>query len=175
VFHPLSDVIGGPAVVETIARESVPASARAGIRLDNAAGAGATNRLSPRAVVELTHALEQELAHHALALSDVLPVSGIDAGTLHERLDDATTRGTVVGKTGTYGSVGASALAGIVETQRWGRVTFAILNRDVPVAQARARQDAFLRALVADAGARPLAYRLDPVPTMAAARLAVGR
>ena len=174
VFHPLSEVIGGAAVVEAIARESVPASVREGIVIDNAAGAGTTNRLSPRAAVELVHALEQELRRHGLGLSDVLPVAGIDVGTLHDRLDDATTRGAVVGKTGTYGSVGASALAGVVWTRRWGHVTFAILNRDVPVPQARARQDAFVRAVVADAGSRPLAYRLDPVPTMAAAQLAVG-
>jgi D-alanyl-D-alanine carboxypeptidase/D-alanyl-D-alanine-endopeptidase (penicillin-binding protein 4) len=171
VFHPLSDVIGGPATVEAIARESVPEPARTGIQLDNAAGAGTTNRLSPRAAVELMHALEQELRRHAFGLSDVLPVAGIDAGTLHERFDDGVVRGTVVGKTGTYGSVGACALAGVADTQRWGRVTFAILNQNVPVQQARERQDAFLRALVADAGAQPRAYRPDSVPTVAAATL----
>jgi D-alanyl-D-alanine carboxypeptidase/D-alanyl-D-alanine-endopeptidase (penicillin-binding protein 4) len=174
VFHPFSDTIGGPAVVESIARESVPAPARAGIQLDNAAGAGKTNRLSPRAAVELILALERELARHGLGLSDVLPVAGVDAGTLSERLDDVTTRGTVIAKTGTYGDVGASALAGVIDTRRWGRVSFAILNRNVPVPQARERQDALVRALVADAGGQPRAYRPDPLPTMAAATLAVG-
>ena len=56
-----------------------------------------------------------------------------------------------------------------------GRVTFAVLDRGVPVPQARERQDAFVRALVADAGGRALAYRPDPVPAMTAATLAVGR
>jgi D-alanyl-D-alanine carboxypeptidase len=108
-------------------------------------------------------------------LSDVLPVAGVDAGTLRERLDDATTRGTVIGKTGTYGDVGASALAGVIDTRRWGRVTFAILNRNVSVLQARERQDAFVRAVIADAGGRATVYRPDPIPTMATATLAVGR
>jgi len=175
VFHPLSQVIGGPAEVQKIAVESVPPDARAGIHIENAAGAGTTNRLSPRAAVELIAALERELATHHLTLTDVLPVAGIDAGTLHDRLDDPVTRATLVGKTGTYGDVGASALAGVVYTQRWGRVTFAVLDRGVPVPQARAHQDAFVRALVADAGGRALAYRPDPVPAMTAATLAVGR
>jgi len=174
VFHPLSDVIGGPAVVQAIAIESVSPAARGGIRLDNAAGAGKTNRLSPRAVVELIGALDLELARHRLALTDVLPVAGVDAGTLRERLDDPATRATVVGKTGSYGDVGASALAGVAQTERWGRVTFAILDHGVPVPEARQRQDAFLRALIADAGGRTLAYRPDPVPAMAAATLAAG-
>jgi len=175
VFHPLSDVIGGPAAVQAIAVESVPPAVRAGIRIENGAGAGTTNRLSPRAAVELIAALERELATHHLVLTDVLPVAGVDAGTLRDRLDDPVTRATVVGKTGTYGDVGASALAGVVYTQRWGRVTFAVLDRGVPVPQARERQDAFVRALIADAGGKALAYRPDPVPAMTAATLAVGR
>jgi hypothetical protein len=61
-----------------------------------------------------------------------------------------------------------------VDTQRWGRVTFAVLNHNVAVPQARERQDAFVRALVADAGGRARAYRPDPIPAMAAATLTVG-
>jgi D-alanyl-D-alanine carboxypeptidase/D-alanyl-D-alanine-endopeptidase (penicillin-binding protein 4) len=175
VFHPLSQAIGGPEAVEAVARESVPEAARAGIELDNAAGAGTTNRLSPRAAVELTDALARELARHDLVLADVLPVAGVDTGTLRERLTDAATRGTVVAKTGTFGSVGACALAGVVETRRWGRVTFAVLNHGVPVPDARARQDAFVRAIVADAGGVVVDYRPDPLPTVAAATLAVGQ
>jgi D-alanyl-D-alanine carboxypeptidase/D-alanyl-D-alanine-endopeptidase (penicillin-binding protein 4) len=175
VFHPLSNTIGGPSVVEAVARESVSDAARAGIHLDNAAGAGTTNRLSPRAAVELTDALARELRTHDLALSDVLPVAGVDTGTLRERLTDVQTRGTVVAKTGTYGSVGACALAGVVETRRWGRVTFAVLNHNVPALEARARQDAFVRAIVADAGGVVVDYRPDALPTVAAATLDVGQ
>jgi D-alanyl-D-alanine carboxypeptidase len=152
----------------------VSAAARDGVRLDNAAGAGTTNRLSPRAAVELTAALERELGRHGLGLADVLPVAGIDAGTLRERFDDPATQGAVVGKTGTYGDVGACALAGVASTERFGRVTFAILNRGVPVPEARASQDAFLRAVLADAGGRAIAYQPDRQAPLAAATLAVG-
>jgi D-alanyl-D-alanine carboxypeptidase/D-alanyl-D-alanine-endopeptidase (penicillin-binding protein 4) len=158
VFHQFSDTIGGPARVEAVARSVVGPEQSGEIRLDNGAGAGTTNRLSPRVTVAILDALAAELAGHGLDLTDVLPVSGIDAGTLRDRLDDGGLRGALVGKTGTYGSVGACALAGVVATQRWGRVTFAILNRDVAVPEARRRQDAFVRALVAEAGVGTLGY-----------------
>jgi len=164
VFHPLSDRIGGPAEVERIARASVPAEQHAEVLLSNGAGAGTTNRLSPRAVVEITDALARELARHRLDLVDVLPVSGMDPGTLRARLDGPGERGVVVGKTGSYGSVGASALAGVVSTERFGRVTFAVLNRDVAVPEARSRQDAFVRAILAAGGAKPLDYT-SPAPS----------
>ena len=164
VFHVLSDAIGGPERVEAVARSVVPPEQRGEILLENAAGAGTTNRLSPRAAAGILDALAAELARHGLALVDVLPVAGIDAGTLRDRLNDGALRGTVVGKTGTYGSEGACALAGVVATRRWGRVTFAILNRGVAVPEARRRQDAFVRALIAEGGAGTLGYETAPPP-----------
>jgi D-alanyl-D-alanine carboxypeptidase len=164
VFHLLSDRIGGPAEVQRIARASVPVEEREEIILTNGAGAGTTNRLSPRATVELLDVLAGELRTHHLDLVDVLPVSGIDPGTLRERLDGPGERGVVVGKTGTYGSLGASALAGVVSTERFGRVTFAVLNHGVDVPEARRRQDAFVRALIAAGGSRRLDYH-GPMPS----------
>jgi len=158
VFHLLAAEVGGVGVVETVARSVVPPAWADEIQIDNGAGAGTTNRLSPRATVAIIDALARELAERDLDLTDVLPVAGRDVGTLRVRLDETPVRGAVVGKTGTYGSVGACALAGVVRTRRWGRVTFAILNRDVPVPAARRRQDALVRALVADAGAVPFPY-----------------
>jgi D-alanyl-D-alanine carboxypeptidase/D-alanyl-D-alanine-endopeptidase (penicillin-binding protein 4) len=160
VFHPFSDRIGGPREVERIVHESVPAGVRSQIVIDNAAGAGKTNRLSPRATVAIIDALERELASHGLGLLDVLPVNRLDAGTLRERLTPAT----VVGKTGTIGSIRASALAGVVRTERWGRVTFAILNRGVDVPVAQKRQDGFVEALLREGRAIPWDYRRNPAP-----------
>lgn len=171
VFHRLADAVGGVEVVERSARAVVPPEWAPEIRLDNGAGAGTTNRLSPRATVLVIDALARVLAEHELDLADVLPVAGVDLGTLHVRLDDPPIRGAIVGKTGTYGSLGACALAGVAWTQRWGRVTFAILNRDVPVPEARRRQDALLRALLADAGARPFPYAPPSRPMVLAAQI----
>jgi D-alanyl-D-alanine carboxypeptidase/D-alanyl-D-alanine-endopeptidase (penicillin-binding protein 4) len=160
VFHPFSERIGGPHEVERIVRESVPEGMRSQIVIDNAAGAGKTNRLSPRATVAIIDALERELAPHRLSLLDVLPVNRVDAGTLRERLAPAM----VVGKTGTIGSLRASALAGVVRTERWGRVTFAILNRGVAVPVAQKRQDGFVEALLREGRGIPWDYRRNPAP-----------
>ncbi len=166
IIHPLSDRVGGPAAVEKLARASVPSELASEIVITNAAGAGETNRLSPRAAVAIYHALDRELESHGLELPDVLPVAGRDRGTLMRRFDSAGLRGAVVGKTGTYGSLGASSLAGVARTKRWGDVTFAILNRDVPVAEARRRQNAFVTAMLKDAGPLPWSYEPRPSPIL---------
>lgn len=161
VFHPLSETIGGPQAVETITRERLPSSARGEIVVDNAAGAGLTNRMSPRAAVFLIAALQKEAAEHGLRLTDLLPVAGVDAGTLRDRVPAGEPAGALVGKTGTYGSIGVSSLAGVVKTRKYGHVTFAVLNKGLPVAAARDRQDAFVR-VVMDAGeAERLPYEPD--------------
>jgi len=165
VFHFASDTIGGPTVVATMARAAVPAAMRGEIIITNAAGAGTENRISPRAAVALIDAMAHELARHGHDLTAVLPVSGIDPGTLHDRLLAAPAgRGVVVGKTGTYGSEGASALAGALHTTRFGTVTFAVLNHNVPVPEARRRQDAFVTKLAAATGAEPWPYTTAATP-----------
>jgi len=159
VFHLVAPAIGGPAVVEATARAHVPAAWRGEIVIDNGAGAGEHNRLSPRVVVALLDALAACLHEHGKSLTDVLPVSRMDPGTLEERpAGDPPLPGTIVGKTGTFGSQGASALAGVLRTQKYGTVTFAVLHHGVPVPAARKRQDAFVRALIAAVGAEPWPY-----------------
>jgi D-alanyl-D-alanine carboxypeptidase/D-alanyl-D-alanine-endopeptidase (penicillin-binding protein 4) len=156
VFHLAADAIGGPRAVEERARARVPPEMGAEIVIENGAGAGTANRLSPRAVVALLGALASDLARDGRDLTAVLPVSGIDPGTLEQRVLEL--RGVIVGKTGTFGSVGASALAGALRTPRYGVVLFAVLNHGVAVPEARARQDAFVRALVAATAAEPWSY-----------------
>lgn len=159
VFHLVSDKIGGPEAVEAIARAHVPPDVRDEILITNGAGGGTTNRISPRAAVAILNALRAELRGHGLGLTDALPVSGYDPGTLEHRLIDASgRRGIVVGKTGTFGSVGASALAGVLRTTRYGDVTFAVLNSWLPVPAAREHQDHFVRALAAATDAQPWSY-----------------
>ena len=169
VFHLASDRIGGPAVVQQVARGHLPPTMRDEVVIDNAAGGGETNRLSPRAAVALLRALDAQLARDRLSLVDALPVSGMDHGTLEERMIEQ--RGMVVGKTGTFGSVGASALVGMVRTRRWGPVTFAILDSWLPVREARRRQDAFVRALLAEGGGIPWSYRPSRSPPFTDASL----
>ena len=172
VFHLASDAIGGPGTVTATARAAVPTDVRDEIVLTNGAGAGTENRLSPRATVALLDALRRTLASMGRDLTAVLPVSGIDPGTLRERLLAAPAgRGIVVGKTGTYGSQGASALAGVLRTTRYGLVTFAVLNHGIAVPEARARQDAFVARLAAELGAEPWPYATAAAPAFDQARV----
>lgn len=172
IFHPLTRQIGGPAAVERRTRAAIDPSLRDEVVIENSAGAGKTNRISPRAAVAILDALAKELARHDLDLTDVLPVAGIDAGTLSDRFDSPELRGVVVGKTGTFGSLGASALAGAAHTRAHGLVTFAILNRDVPVPEARRRQDAFVKAVLREAGGIPWKHAAAAKPPFAEAEVA---
>ena len=156
VLHFASDTIGGPHVVEAMAREVVPPGLRGEITIDNGAGGGKTNRISPRAAVAILRALDRHARSIGHDVTQILPVSGVDPGTLQERLLDR--RRFVVGKTGTFGSEGASALVGLLRSPRYGTVAFAVLNHGVAVPAARAKQDAFVRALIDAVGAEPWPY-----------------
>lgn len=172
VFKPLADAAGGAGAVEALARSTVPAKMRDEIKLGDGAGTDARNRLSPRAAVEILRALEQELLRTGHRLVDILPVAGIDAGTLHDRLNAPDQAGRVVGKTGTFGDYGASALIGAMPTRDHGTVYFAILNHGVPVPVARRRQDRFVAALLARLPGLRWDYQPDPRPAIARALLA---
>jgi serine-type D-Ala-D-Ala carboxypeptidase/endopeptidase (penicillin-binding protein 4) len=173
IFAPFAAAAGGAAAVQTLARSVVPEEMRSEIILGDGAGADPTNRLSPRAAVKLLRALEQELAKSGHALYDILPVAGIDDGTLHERLNEPGEAGHVLGKTGTFGDYGASALIGAIRTGNRGTVYFAILNHNIPVPQARRRQDRFVRYLLSQFHTTPWSYQRDPRPAITRAEVAI--
>ena len=171
IFKPLADAAGGAEAVQTLARAAVPESMRAEITLVDGAGTDARNRLSPRAAVKLLRALELELQRSGHTLVDILPVAGVDEGTLRERLNGPNESGRIVGKTGTFGDYGASALAGAIRTTDRGTVYFAILNHGVPVPLARKRQDAMVRALLAHLHTVPWVYVPDARPAISRAEV----
>jgi D-alanyl-D-alanine carboxypeptidase/D-alanyl-D-alanine-endopeptidase (penicillin-binding protein 4) len=171
VFHALSDQIGGPTAVEAMVRKHLPPGWQSEVTITNAAGAGETNRLSARAAVAILWKLRRQLRDHGHDLPGVLPVNGHDAGTLKNRLVETSYRGRIAGKTGTFGSVGATALAGVLRTPRYGYVAFAVLNSWIPVPEARQRQDAFLRALIDATHAEPWDYVRDDKAIYAEARV----
>jgi len=169
VFKPLADAAGGAATVQELARSLLPSTMRAEITLGDGAGTDPRNRLSPRAAVKILRALEQELRLTDHSLVDVLPVAGFDPGTLQDRLNGAGESGCVVGKTGTFGEYGASALIGALRSRDHGTVYFAILNHGIPVPEARRRQDRLVRVLFERLQAQPWTYQRD---TRAAVALA---
>lgn len=169
VFHLLSERIGGPQAVEALMRKHLSPALHSEITITNAAGAGESNRLSPRAAVAILWELRKHLRAHGKDLPSVLPVNGLDAGTLKNRLSEDPYRGRIAGKTGTFGSVGASALVGVLRTAKYGDVAFAVLNSWVPVPEARRRQDVFLRALIDATDAKPWDYVPNENPISAEA------
>jgi D-alanyl-D-alanine carboxypeptidase/D-alanyl-D-alanine-endopeptidase (penicillin-binding protein 4) len=171
IIKSFADAAGGIAAVEAVARGAVPAEMRSEITLGDGAGTDPSNRLSPRVAVKLLRALEKELAVSGHTLPDILPVAGVDDGTLHDRLNGAGEAGHVVGKTGTFGDYGASALIGAIPTTDRGTVYFAILNHGVPVPQARLRQDRFVRTLLMRLHSIPWNYQRDPRPAIARAQV----
>ena len=174
VFQLLSDRIGGPQAVEALAREHLSPALRSEITITNAAGAGELNRLSPRAAVAILWELRKQLLSHGKDLPSVLPVNGLDDGTLKRRLIEDAYRGRIVGKTGTFGSVGASALVGVLRTAKYGHVAFAMLNSWLPVPEARRRQDMFLRALIDATDAKPWDYVSNEKPIFTEAIVKAG-
>ena len=100
-------------------------------------------------------------------------MAGIDAGTLQKRLDGADEAGHVIGKTGTFGDYGASALVGALSTSDRGTIYFAILNHGVPVPEARQRQDRFVRVLLSRLPTKAWTYDPDPRPAVARALVQV--
>ena len=173
IIKPFADAAGGPTAVEALARGAVPEAMRSEIILGDGAGTDPSNRLSPRAAVKLLRALEAELAKSGHALYDILPVAGVDTGTLHDRLNSPQQAGRVVGKTGTFGDYGASALIGAIGTTDRGTVYFAILNHGVPVPQARKRQDQFVGVLLEHLHSVPWNYVRDARPAVARAEVEV--
>ena len=173
IIKPFADAAGGAPAVEALARSTVPPEMSSEITLGDGAGTDPRNRLSPRAAVKLLRALEKELAGSGHVLPDILPVAGVDDGTLRDRLNGPGEAGHVVGKTGTFGDYGASALIGAIPTTDRGTVYFAILNHGVPVPQARLRQDKFVRALLVRLHSVPWSYQRDIRPAVARAEVLV--
>jgi D-alanyl-D-alanine carboxypeptidase len=131
------------------------------ISMATTSGLGA-NRITPRAMMTILRGLRTELRKHKLALSDVLPVAGIDPGTLEDRYTDPTARGSVIGKTGTLIRTdgGASSLVGQMNTKSGRVVLFVILNQRGSVPRFRYNQDEIVSAIQRTLGGpAPFSYK----------------
>jgi D-alanyl-D-alanine carboxypeptidase/D-alanyl-D-alanine-endopeptidase (penicillin-binding protein 4) len=159
IFTSFAAAAGGIGAVQANIRATLPDGWGEELLLGDGAGAHRANRMSPRATVAILRTLQRDLSPYGYDLADVLPVAGVDDGTLRHRIAGPSERGIVVAKTGTYGSYGACSLAGAFQTERHGLVYFAILNRNVPIEAARRKQDAFVRALLATLGGLPWPYQ----------------
>ncbi|MDX2255081.1 MAG: D-alanyl-D-alanine carboxypeptidase [Pseudanabaenaceae cyanobacterium bins.39] len=119
----LAQQLGGGAQVAKIAA-SVTGMPTSEIKLINGSGLGQANQISPRATVAIMMALSDRAQIEGLTLADLFPSSTCNCGTIEGR--SLMPKGAIV-KTGTLSDV--SALAGIVQTEKYGAVWFAIVNR----------------------------------------------
>lgn len=135
------------------------------VRLASTSGLG-VNRVSPRTMMKVYLALREELAKAKLVPSDILPVAGVDPGTLQKRYTSPTARGSVVGKTGTLGRTdgGVSALVGEMRAQNGETLLFVIFNRRGSPWRFRQEQDTLVGSLQwARGGPAPFAYTPHPL------------
>jgi D-alanyl-D-alanine carboxypeptidase/D-alanyl-D-alanine-endopeptidase (penicillin-binding protein 4) len=155
----LGDNLGGAAGVQHFLISKV-GLAPSEVRLSSTSGLG-INRLSPRSMMKVYRALLKELAKHNLSPADIMPVAGIDPGTLQKRYTFGYSRGSVIGKTGTLGRTdgGASALAGQMRTRSGETLLFIIFNQRGNVARFREAQDRLVSEIqFARGGPAPFAY-----------------
>lgn len=117
------------------------------VKVDSTSGLGNVS-ITPEAMMSVLRALIAELKQHDLRLQDILPVAGIDEGTLQHRFTEPNRSGTVVAKTGTHirNQGGISALVGETQTAQ-GPLLFVILNRHGNVPRFREKQNELVESI----------------------------
>lgn len=158
----LGEMVGGPYAVARLVQQHAGVSPYE-FSIQTSSGLG-INRVTPNAMMKLLRALRSDLAQNKMTFADIMPVAGVDKGTLENRFDSDFSTGSVVGKTGTLGNTdgGVSALAGEINT-RGGRFLFVIFNQRGNVARFRAFQNNYVSLIQGQfGGASPMGY--DPIP-----------
>jgi D-alanyl-D-alanine carboxypeptidase/D-alanyl-D-alanine-endopeptidase (penicillin-binding protein 4) len=139
----LGDMLGGPYAIARIVQQDT-GSLPSEFYIQTASGLG-INRVTPASMMKLLRVFRNELARYRMTFADIMPVAGLDNGTLEGRFANDYSRGSVVGKTGTLGRTdgGASALAGEIST-RDGRFLFVIFNMHGGMAKFRGFQNNYI-------------------------------
>lgn len=129
VSERLGDTVGGTMAVERIVQQEARIAPEE-FQISTSSGLG-INRVTPRAMMRLFRALHGELSKYKMSITDVLPVAGVDEGTLKNRFTDFRSRGSVIGKTGTLPNSdgGVSSLVGQLATARGEMLFFVIFNQ----------------------------------------------
>ncbi len=158
----LATHVGGPAGVRSflVARLGLPFEAT---YISHGSGLD-VNRLTPRDTVRVLRALVERLYGYRLRPEDVLPIAGIDSGTLAGRFAEAQFAGSVLAKTGTLHDTddGVAALAGVMNTRSCGALLFTVYDmaEGRRVLQLRRVQDDLLKGLITECGgSTPIATR----------------
>lgn len=161
----LGDMVGGPYAVARLVHQHAGVSPYE-FSIQTASGLG-INRVTPSAMMKLLRALRKDLSAYRMSFADIMPVAGIDKGTLENRFDSDFSTGSVVGKTGTLGQTdgGASSLAGEINT-RAGKLLFVIFNQRGSVSRFRSFQNNYVALIQGQfGGAAAMAYNEIPLNT----------
>lgn len=160
VAEVVGDAVGGPAEIQgfLVNKLGIPES---DVFISRASGLD-FNRITPEGAIKVLRALIGLLDKHSLKPEDIMPVAGVDSGTLRSRLFDDDVRGAIVAKTGTLASLdgGVSTLVGIAHTKSGGALLFAIFDCDGSVRGYRRLQDSLLEEVVQEEGGGVQACRL---------------
>jgi serine-type D-Ala-D-Ala carboxypeptidase/endopeptidase (penicillin-binding protein 4) len=154
----LGDLVGGPFAVARIVQQNT-GTQPSDFYLQSSSGLG-INRVTPASMMRLLRVLRNDLGRYRMSFADIMPVAGIDKGTLEGRFDSDFAEGSVVGKTGTLGNTdgGVSALAGEMNT-RGGRLLFVIFNQRGSVSRFRSFQNLYVSTIQGQfGGAAPITY-----------------
>jgi D-alanyl-D-alanine carboxypeptidase/D-alanyl-D-alanine-endopeptidase (penicillin-binding protein 4) len=159
----LGDMVGGAYAVARIVQLNgqIPPEE---FYLQTSSGLG-NNRVTPRAMMKLLRVLRSDLERNKMNFTDIMPVAGIDKGTLEGRFDTDFAKGSVVGKTGTLGNTdgGVSSLAGEVQTKN-GKLLFVVFNQRGGVQRFRSFQNSLISLIQGQlGGALPLGYNIVPL------------
>ena len=157
----IGDSLGGPEPV----RQQLIKTLHLGpddLRIATLSGLG-VNRISPRVMMKVYRALLAELKKHRLSPSSIMPVAGIDPGTLEDRFTGLPWRGSVIAKTGTLMRTdgGASSLVGQLRSANGETLLFVIMNQRGSVSRFRENQD-YLVMLVQNTRGGPKAFEYKP-------------
>lgn len=132
------------------------------IKLASLSGLG-VNRVSPRVMMKIFRGLRNELAKYRLSPANIMPVAGIDPGTLEARFKGLPWRGSVIAKTGTLVRTdgGASSLVGQMRAANGEVLLFVILNQQGSVSRFRENQD-YLVMTIQNTRGGPKAFDYKP-------------
>jgi len=133
------------------------------IRVASLSGLG-VNRISPRVMMKIYRELRVELKKHGLTPAAIMPVAGIDPGTLEDRFTGMPWRGSVIAKTGTLVRTdgGASSLVGQMRAANGEILLFVIMNQRGSVWRFRENQD-YLVMMVQNSRGGPKAFEYKPL------------
>ena len=157
----LGDTLGGPSGVRRVLVQELGLPDTE-VRLASTSGLG-VNRLTPRGMMKVYRELRRELAKHNLSVADIMPVAGIDPGTLEKRYRFSAGRGSIIAKTGTLIRTdgGASALVGQFRTREGQTLLFVIFNQRGSVPRFRGQQDQLIAQLQSARGG-PAPFNYSP-------------